>query len=80
MTDTIIQIVANNISELNNYLTKQHQGFLEASDIIKTNNISMLSYDLTLTPNYPMKSVYRANHEQFYRLSLKAKTVIKIDE
>lgn len=80
MSETITQIVASNMSELNNYLTKQHQAFLEASDIVKSNNISMLQYNTTLTPNYPLKSIYRANHEQFYRLTIKDKSTIKIDE
>ena len=80
MTDIIVQIVASNISQLNNYLTKQHQAFLEASDIVKTNNLSMLCYEVSLTPNYPMKSVYRANHEQFFRFSIRQKIIVKIDE
>lgn len=80
MSDVITQIVSTNVSELNNYLSKQHQPFLEVSDIVKSNNLNMLLYDVTLTPKYPMNSVYRANHEQFYRISLKAKIEIKIDE
>jgi hypothetical protein len=57
-----------------------HRSFLEVSDIVKSNHLSLLHYEVTLTPNYPMKSVYRSNHEQFFRLSLKSKCSVKIDE
>lgn len=80
MTDVINQIIASNVSELNNYLSKQHLPFLEISDIVKSNNISMLLYNITLTPKYSVNSVYRTNREQFYRVSLRSNTIFKVDE
>lgn len=62
MSEAIKQFEASNISELNNTLTKIKHPFLEVSDLVKTNQLNLLSYSVTLTPNYPVKSLYRTNH------------------
>ena len=80
MTDVIHQIQAQNISQLNNMLTKLHQSFLEVSDIVKNNKLSLLTYSVNLTPNYLMKSVYRMNHEQYFRFTINKKIFTKVDE
>lgn len=71
MSQIIRQIEAINVSQLNNMLTKLHSPFLEVSDIVKNNKLSLLNLELTLTPKYPMKSVYRTNHQQYFRFSIK---------
>jgi len=49
------------------------------SDLVKGNKISLLSMKLTLTPNYPVKSVYGDNHQQYYRIALRSRQTMLID-
>lgn len=80
MADAITQLQATNISQLNNYLTKQKEPVLEVSDLVKVNKLNLLRYHLTLTPNYPAKSTYRTNHQQFFKLTLRNRFMVKIDK
>jgi len=53
---------------------------LEVSDIVKTNKLALLSFQITLTPNYPLKTAVRANNIQYFRYSIKRKLAVRIDQ
>ena len=58
MRDAMHQVEASNVSELHNYLAKQHRPAMEASDLVKDNRLSWLWLPLQLRPDYRAKAVY----------------------
>ena len=68
MVDKLMQIEAGNISELNGILTKMHYPFLEVSDLVKSNHVTLLSTSFTLTPKFPVKTINNGINQQYYRL------------
>ena len=68
MVDKLLQIEAGNISELNGILTKMHSPFMEVSDLVKSNHVTLLTTSFTLTPKYHVKTVNHGINQQFFRL------------
>ena len=79
MVDRMLQIEAGNVSELNGILTKMHLPFLEISDLVKSNHLTMLKTNFTLTPNFPVKAINLGGNQQYYRLRIMSKFPVLID-
>ena len=80
MRDKLKQMEAGNVSELNNLLTKLKFPFLEVSDLVKNNHLTLLTTDFVLKPVYPLKAINLGGEQRFYRISIMGKFSIEIDE
>lgn len=66
-------VEAENISDLNKTLSKDHELMMEVSDLTKLNLIKMLKIDLSLTLPFKVKSVYGKDHIQYFRYTIHSK-------
>lgn len=53
---------------------------MELSDLVKGNQLSLLSAVFTLTPNFEVKAVSKGPSQKFYRMSIMKKFDIEVDE
>lgn len=66
---------AENVSDLNKNLSKNHELMLEVSDLTKTNLLKLLRIDLSLTLPFQVKSVFArdGSHIQYFRYTIHSK-------
>lgn len=66
---------AENVSDLNKTLSKNHELMLEVSDLTKTNLLKLLKIELSLTLPFQLKSVYSrdGSHTQYFRYTVHSK-------
>jgi hypothetical protein len=79
MLNRIHYLESSNVSEMNNILAKIHYPFLELSDLVKSNSLTLLSTSFTLTPAFPIKVCSRNSHQKYYRISIMGRFTIEID-
>lgn len=79
MVHQLKQLDATNISELNTLLTKIQHPFLELSDLVKNNAVTLLTTAFTLTPAFPVKAINRGPNDTYYRFSIMKKFPVSID-
>lgn len=70
MLNSIQYLEASNVSEMNNILAKIHHPFLELSDLVKSNSLTLLSTSFTLTPAFPVKASTCGSSQKYYRFSI----------